>query len=199
MQITTTIKVFVPSSIATNFRVELLQNGLTTSIEIEDEEFAHYDGGEIADIIVFIKEHATELVVTGLLAPLVYDVLKSAVSNMWKSLTKVSFRKEDKDEHTEKHISVRIEDSQKRVVIIEIKGDLSPEKIDEIVASAFANLEASKKETLFSNKDFVSSTKNQETVQLHYNSSTGIWEPYNFSELKKEWDELMRKIDDLES
>lgn len=199
MQIATTIKAFVPSSLATNFRDELFQNGLTTSIEIEDERYLNFDGGEIADIIIYIKQHTTELVITTLMGPFVYDILKSAISKMWKSLIKASFRKEDKDKHEEKHISVRIEDSQNRVINIEIKGDLPAEKIDEVIAKAFAYLEASKKQALFSNKDYVSTAKTQETVQLYYNPSTSIWEPYNFSELRKEWEQLMRKVEDLES
>lgn len=199
MQINTTIKSFVPSSIADNFRNELAQAELSCAIDIEDAEWAHFDGGEIADIIVYIKDHATELAVTGLAAPFVYDIVKSAVIKMWRLLIKVKFRKEDKNEQDSKHISLRIEDTQNRVIQIEIKGDLPADKIEEIMASAFAYLQGSEKDTLFSKKEFVNSEKNQHSVQLYYNPETGFWEPLNFEKLRKEWAELMRQINNLDS
>jgi hypothetical protein len=199
MQIHTTIKSFVPSIIVDEFRADLSQNGLTTTVEIEDSEWAHFDGGEIADIIVYIREHTTELVVTGLAAPFAYDLLKSSISRMWNLLTRVKFRKEDKDEPSKKHISLRIQDAQNRVVQIEINGNLTAENIEAIIASALTNLELSKKEQLFASKDFVSNIKNEQAVHLYYNPSTGFWEPYNFAKLSQEWDDLMKQIDELES
>ena len=199
MQIHTTIKSFVPSTIVDEFRVDLSQNGLTTTVDVEDSEWDHFDGGEIADIIVYIREHATELVVTGLAFPFAYDVLKLSISRMWKLLTKVKFRKEDKVEPAKKHISLRIQDAQNRVVQIEINGNLTAENIETIIASALTYLEASKKEQLFGNNDFVSNAKNEQSVHLYYNPTTGVWEPYNFAKLKEEWDDLMKKIDEFNS
>jgi hypothetical protein len=199
MQIHTTIKSFISSAIVDEFRSNLSQTGLTSTVEIEDSEWTHFDGGEIADIIIYIKEHAVELAVTGLAAPFAYDVLKSSISKMWKSLTKARFRKEDKNEPDTKHISVRIQDSQNRVVQIEINGNLPVASIEAVISAALTNLDTPKKEQLFKNKDFVSTTKTGQSVQLYYNPSTNIWEPYNYAKLKEEWDDLMKQIDKLES
>ncbi len=199
MQIHTTIKSFISSAIVDEFRSNLSQTGFISTVEIEDSEWAHFDGGEIADIVIYIKEHAVELVVTGLAAPFAYDVLKSSISKMWKSLTKARFRKEDKNEPDTKHISVRIQDSQNRIVQIEINGNLPADSIEAVISAALTNLDAQKKEQLFSNKDFVNSSKTEQSVHLYYNPSTGIWEPYNFAKLKEEWDDLMEQINKLET
>ncbi|MFM9909207.1 MAG: hypothetical protein ACKVOW_07660 [Chitinophagaceae bacterium] len=199
MQIHTTIKAFVPVSIVNEFRNNLAEKGIKSSVEIDEGEWSNFSGDEIADIIVFIKEHKTELIVAGLLVPITYDVLKFAIASMWKALKKAIFKTEDKEEFQKKHISLRVQDADGKLVNLEIEGNIPEGQIEVILDKAFRYLDKDKKEDLFTNTDFVNSINNQRSVQLIYNAETDMWEPVNYTELRKQWDDLMRKIDELDS
>jgi hypothetical protein len=199
MQIHTTIKSFVPVLIVDEFRDNLAEKGIKSSVEIDEGDWSNFSGDEIADIIVFIKEHKTELIVAGLLVPITYDVIKFAIAVMWKDLKKVAFKAEDKEGFEKKHISLRVQDADGKLVNLEIEGNIPEGQIEIILDKAFQYLDKDKKEDLFTNADFVNITNNQQSVQLIYNAETDIWEPVNYAELRKQWDDLMSKIDALDS
>lgn len=199
MQLHTTLKSFVPVSIFDEFRDNLAEKGIKSSVEIDDGEWSNFSGDEIADIIVFVKEHKTELIVAGLLVPITYDVLKFAIASLWKALKKTLFKAEDKEEFEKKHISLRIQDADGKLVSLEIEGNITEGQIEVILDKAFQYLNQGKKEDLFTNTDFVNTINNQQSVQLFYNAETEIWEPVNYAELRKQWDDLMGKINALDS
>ena len=118
---------------------------------------------------------------------------------MWKALKKTLFKAEDKEEFEKKHISLRIQDADGKLVSLEIEGNITEGQIEVILDKAFQYLNQGKKEDLFTNTDFVNTINNQQSVQLFYNAETEIWEPVNYAELRKQWDDLMGKINALDS
>jgi hypothetical protein len=189
MTIHTTIKSYVNKDIIGDFSHQLSKKGINPNVEIDNGEWSNFTGDEIADIIIFIKQHRDELIV-GLVGSAVFEILKFSIAKMWKGLKKAVFTEKDKDDPEQKHISVRIEDTDGRLVEIEFKGNIPVENIEQTIDKAFQYLDKNKKNEIFSDRNYVNEYMGQESVQLHYNAQTDTWDPYNFAELKKQWDDL---------
>jgi len=194
MTVHTTIKSYVNKDIIGDFSYQLSNKGVTSNVKIDNGEWSNFTGDEVADIIIFIKQHKDELIV-GLIGSAVFEILKYSISKMWKALKKVVFSEKDKDDQEQRHISVRIEDMDGRLVEIEFKGSIPVENIEQTIDKAFQYLDKDKKIEIFSDRNYVNEYMGQESVQLHYNPEKDAWEPFNYSELKKQWDDLMRRSD----
>ncbi len=177
-----TVKHYIPQEIITEFGDEIQSDELKTNFYTDTEEFFNFTGSEVADFII-----------AGLLLPAAYDMIKTGVVGLWKKLDKA--KEADKDGRITRHISLRLESEDGKIVVLELKGDIKNKTIEKIVDEAFEFLKPETKEKLFSNKDFVSTSNpgNIPTVILLLNEDTGKWEPWDIGAANRD---MQRMRDD---
>lgn len=66
-------------------------------IDIEEDRLDYFSGGP-ADIVLYINEHYSELLISSLLAPAAYDILKESIKLNWKKLASFYKKKDRKIE-----------------------------------------------------------------------------------------------------
>ncbi len=181
---------YVPDELISDFEKLRLDKQLQVDIKKEKEEQKYYNftGSEISDIVIYIQQHTTELIVGGLLVNLAYDTLIGGIKLLWTGLSKLAIKKLQsggKETDKPKSISVRLIDKDRAVEIL-LDGDVATEEqANKIIEESFKFMNSPKLNEAFSNPDFIPNEKAKPRIRLIYNKEKQIWEPENFGEYRR--------------
>lgn len=195
-EITISYQDYLPSDLITDFIKSL--DGLKVPVKenkIESQKrFYNFEGPEIHDLIVFINQHQTELVV-GLFGAASYDIIKYGIRKIWIGISKLIKNRlysTGKKEKEDKSILFIISDENKRVEIV-FKGDVSEDQADKIIDKLFDFITSETLSRSYLNPDFHPKNEDVPTIKLIFNKETDTWEPENFGERRRKMDELMKE------
>lgn len=188
---------YIPDELISDFEKTGLNEKLDVELVLEKEEQKYYNftGSEIADIVIYIQQHTTELLVGGLLVSATYDILKGSVKLLWTGLSKLTVKKLQsggKETDKPKSISIRLMGKERAVEIV-LDGDVNEEQADKIIDESFKYVNSEKINEDFKNPDFIPNNKAEKPrIRLIYNKEKQIWEPENFGEYRRKMEEYQR-------
>lgn len=188
---------YIPEELIADFEKIGLNEKLDIELVSEKEEQKYYNftGSEIADIVIYIQQHTTELLVGGLLVSTTYDLLKGGVKLLWTGLSKLAVKKLQsggKETDKPKSISVRLMGKERAVEIV-LDGDVNEEQADKIIDESFKYVNSEKINEDFMNPDFIPNNKAEKPrIRLIYNKEKQTWEPENFGEYRRKIEEYQR-------
>lgn len=192
---------YVPESLIADLQSIEVDRVLNAKIEIkkvDQTRYSNFTGPEISDVIIYIQQHQTEILATGLLLPAAYDLVKTAIIEMWSRLSKLTnkqLRDAGKEVKEPKQITLHLKDKEREVEIC-FQGDVSSELANRIVDESFKFISSDKAKKAFANPDNIEEQKAKPKIRLLYNKETKSWEPENFGEYRRkmaEYDDLIRK------
>lgn len=188
-------KHYIPDDWIIEFEDGITKNGLTVGKYKDEDKYYNFEGPELADIIVYIKDNPTSIFI----APAAYDIAKYGVISLWKKLRGLNVKviKQQSAEPKRKKLSIQYEDADGRKLNINLEGDISDDLIEEVVEESFDMIKSDKKEKFYTNKDYVNDNNDNPTVELNYNENSKQLEPKNHDEIRKFIKGLEDEIDKL--
>ena len=195
-EITISYRDYLPSDLISDF-VKLAE-GLKVPVRenkiVSQKRFYNFEGPEIHDLIIFINQHQTELVV-GLLGAATYDIIRYGIKRIWvgiSRLVKNRLYSTGKKEKEDKSILFIISDINKRIEVA-FKGDVSEDQADKIINKLFEFFSSESLNESFSNPDYHPNNEDIPTIKLIFNKETDTWEPENYGERRRKMDEIMKE------
>lgn len=187
---------YIPEEIISRFKDFRLDEHLNVEVISikEEQKFYNASGLEIYDIIIFLNNHSSELIVNGI-GSLGYDVLKSGVKYLWNRLKELQVKNVTSQKVTDKYkiLSLVLKFKEKSVEL-KFEGEFDTERL---VDKAFEFLKEESIDDLFKVPDYLQ--KNEKPrIKIVYNPETGNWEPENFGnyqrEIQKYRDSISQKL-----
>lgn len=187
---------YVPDEIFAEFKDLKLDKELDVELVLkkEEEKYYNFSGSEIADILLYFEQNQTALLIGGLLMPAVYDLLKSGIKSLWKSVSKLSVKIVQSGGITEdkqKSVSLRLMEKDRSIEIV-LDGQIEDSSIDKIIDQSFEYLKSGKQEKDFKNEDFIPNSPGKPRIRLKYNKDKKVWEPENFGLYRRQMEEFQK-------
>jgi len=181
----TIINEFEKSGIGNEFAVEYVKK--------EKPRYSNFTGEEIRDIVIFVQQHETELIVKGLLIKATYDLLKAGIKGLWSELKKINDKKAEPS-RSNRCMSIHLQDKE-RTIEIKLDGDFDDKVADTMLDKAIEFIQSNEVEKSFTNPDFIPNGRPQPTINLIYNKEKGTWEPENFGQYRRRMKDIERKAE----
>lgn len=186
----------IPSEITDDIQKDLERANLTVSIVHDKKEYFNFTGGP-ADILIYIDNHLTEIIIGGLLLPAAYDTLKYSIKTTWKKLVLHYGKRKSELEEDKNHIELNFKLHENKTIEFNLSGDIDEKTINNVVDKLFEYLKDKEKHNNdFQNKDYKDRLDLKPRIRMRYNPNTNKWEPTNFAEIKKQLDDLMRRAEE---
>lgn len=159
-------------------------------------ELFNASGGS-ADIVIYINNHLTELIVGGLLVNAVYDGIKFCIKSSWKKLVAYYSSRKSKYYDDGTSITLSFEIKPDKTVEYHLEGKVDSAAIDELTEELFRHLNnVSLIEKQISNPDFQDDPDDKPKIRMRFNKKAGKWEPVNFAEWRKELKNHLKRAED---
>jgi hypothetical protein len=181
---------YIPEELIADFEKLGVDHQLQVEIKKEKEEQKYYNftGSEIADIVIYVQQHTTELIVGGLLVNLAYDTFKGGLKLLWTGISKLAIKKlQSKGKETDKlkSISLRLMDKDRAVEVV-LEGDVDDKQADKVIDEAIKFISSEKLNEAFKNSDFIPEQTEKPRIRLKFNKELQVWEPENFGEYRRQ-------------
>ncbi len=181
---------YIPDELIADFEKLGVDSQLQVEIKNEKEEQKYYNftGSEIADIVIYVQQHTTELIASGLLVNLAYDTLKGGLKLLWTGISKLAIKKlqsKGKESDKPKSISLRLMDKDRAVEVV-LEGDVDDNQADTVIDEAFKFISSEKLNEAFKNPDFIPEQTEKPRIRLKFNKEKKVWEPENFGEYRRQ-------------
>ncbi len=166
--------------------------GYNVIIDKQPEPEYHYATGSlINDIIIFISENQTNLIVSGLIVRGTYDLLKFSITKLISRIRKKAQSKGEEITETKK-ISVKHNIGDKTIEF-EIEANLSDELIEKAIEQSFQLLQEQQTIEILKDVNFLSKEYDYKQAKFIFNEKNNLCEPINYGEIRKEYVELIKK------
>lgn len=159
-----------------------------------DSEYQYATGNVFSDIVLFISENQTSLIVSGVIVRVTYDLLKYSITKLIKGLKKNTQKKTGQTEKTKKISVKHILDG--KTIEFEIEVNLSDELIEKAISQSFELLKEQQLKTIINNRDFLSKEYDYKQAKFIFNENSKIWEPINFGGIRKEYEALIKRANE---
>jgi len=159
------------------------------AVKVHKDDLEYFDGPE--DIVIYVKEHITELIAGGILVNAAWDVIKYAIINIWRSLVAFCSKRKAVD----KNIDLVFEMKSGNSIEFRLSGNVDPSAINELmkwVENYLRDKEQQKKD--FTNPDFIDKKESKPRIRVRYNSETKTFELLNYTNLEKQKQELIKRL-----
>jgi hypothetical protein len=181
---------YIPDELIADFEKLGVDNQLQVEIKKEKEEQKYYNftGSEIADIVIYVQQHTTELIASGLLVNLAYDTFKGGLKLLWTGISKLAIKKlQSKGKETDKpkSISLRLMDKDRAIEVV-LEGDVDDKQADKVIDEAIKFISSEKLNEAFKNPDFIPEQTEKPRIRLRFNKEKQVWEPENFGEYRRQ-------------
>jgi hypothetical protein len=187
---------YIPDELISDFEQLGLDKQLDVEIvkEKEEQKYYNFTGPEIADIIIYVQQHTTELIAGGLLVNVAYDLLKGGLKILWTGLSKLAIKKlhsGGKETDKPKSISIRLMGKDKAVEIV-LLGDVNEDQAETIIDESFKYISSEKLDEAFKNPDNIPEKSEKPRIRLIYNKEKQIWEPENFGDYRRKMEAFQK-------
>lgn len=181
---------YIPDELIADFEKLGVGNRLQVEINKEKEEQKYYNfsGSEIADIVIYVQQHTTELIASGLLVNLAYDTFKGGLKFLWTGISKIATKKlqsKGKETGKPKSISLRLMDKYRAIEVV-LEGDVDDKQADKVIDEAIKFISSEKLNEAFKNPDFIPAQTEKPRIRLKFNKEKQVWEPENFGEYRRQ-------------
>lgn len=186
----------LPSDLFVDIENAFRNNDISINIFPDKEDYENFDGSP-ADILIYINQHLTELIITGLISPAIYDLVKHSISSTWKKIRDYYLKKKNRLEEEKNYISLNFKIDSDNSVEFNLIGDIKEDKISELTDKLFAYIsDTNRIQNDLNNPDFKSSEINSNQISLRFNFESNKWEPINYAELRKQMDNFLNDLYD---
>lgn len=186
----------LPKEITEDIQNLSLISNLEISIVHIKSHFSNFSGGPV-DIEIGFNIHLTELIIEGLIVPVVYDALKYSIKTIWKKLTKYYHKKNIKIEDDKNYILLSFNLKPDRAIEYRLDGTLNEQTIENLNEKIFDYLkDANKHNQDFLNPDFKDRKEMKPKIRMRFNQETNTWHPVNYSEIEKWYKEQNKLMQD---
>jgi hypothetical protein len=180
---------YIPDELIADFENVGVESQLQVEIKKENEEQKYYNfaGSEIADIVIYVQQHTTELIASGLLINIAYDTLKGGLKLLWTGISKLAIKKlqsKGKESDKPKSISLRLLNKDRAVEVV-LEGDVDDNQADKVIDEAFKFISSERLNEAFKNPDFIPEQTEKPIIRLKFNKEKQVWEPENFGEYRR--------------
>jgi hypothetical protein len=183
---------YVPPEIIKDFEIHI-DESLSVDIIHDNEDYDNFIGGP-ADVIVYINQHLTELIIGGYLINATYDGIKYAIIGTWKKIVKYYSKQKNELQKDKNFIKLKFKVKSGKTVEFDLNGNISEKLIESLTDKIFSYLKNQDQQEIdFSNRELKNMEDFEPTLRFHYNSKSKKWEPVNYTLLRKQIEELMRK------
>jgi hypothetical protein len=171
----------IPRKIFSDF-----EQNIDKSIELEiyEDLALHFEAP--ADVIIYINEHLTDIIVGGVGVGLLTNGLWDGLKALFEKVIK-------RKKHTRIELSFRFKSD--KTLEFYLAGDVGANQVDTIVEKILkylVDLEQQKKD--FANPDFKDNRDVKPRIRVRYNPKTEKLEIVNFAELKKNEEGLLKRL-----
>ncbi|MES2331350.1 MAG: hypothetical protein V4539_17230 [Bacteroidota bacterium] len=166
----------------------------------DKKEYFNATGGPV-DIIIYIEQHLTELIVNGLVVASVFELLKMAVAGAWKKL-KSYYQQKTKPLRPDKHgINLVFKISEDKSLTFTLSGEITQTDLTKLTEHIFEYLKNKPQlEQDLANKAYHNNISKKPSIRMRYNVQKGIYEPVNseqqLQEIRKAIDEAKNRINE---
>jgi hypothetical protein len=162
----------IPSEIIVDF-----ENLESEGILIKEDPLDYFSGGP-SDIVLYINQHSTELIISSLLLPAVYDLIKATIKSAWKKLI---FHYKKKNRQLEKEyncLKIELDIDSERKMEFRLDGDIDPLIVNDISEKLFDYLQNQEiQKRAFENQNNIWRNNIKPTIRIRYNKLKNEWEP----------------------
>jgi hypothetical protein len=159
------------------------------SVKVHQDDLEYFDGPE--DIVIYVKEHITELIAGGILVNAAWDVIKYAIISIWRLLVAFCSKRKAID----KNIDLVFEMKSGSSIEFRLSGNVDPSTIGDLIKwieNYLRDKERQKKD--FINPDFIDKRESKPRIRVRYNSETKTFELLNYKNLEKQRQELIKRL-----
>jgi len=185
-------KNYIEDDIILEFKDKLKDFEIITE-KLPEPEFHYATGDVVSDILIFINENQTALIVSNILGRATYDLLKYSIKELFTGFKKLLKRKNNKETNTKSHtltLNFKILDKS---VDFEINATLDNETANKAIDKAFEYLESKRTEQDLQNQDYLSKEYDYNLAKYKYNSESGLWFPINYGDERRKLKNLIDK------
>jgi hypothetical protein len=130
---------YIPLELIHEFTSEIGTHENPGSLEIrqQEEKYINFIGPDLSDIIIFIRQHATDITVNAFLAPMIYDIIKTGLPKLWAKFSKkaVMMVSLNRQQEKTKRISLLIKKDDSGVEIV-LEGNVDDPEAQRLVEMA---------------------------------------------------------------
>lgn len=152
-------------------RIGEINPPISMQIQYGDKNVDHFDGP--ADIIVYFNEHFTELVISSVAIPTIWEGLKLGLVLLWR---RVAPSKESKYEkaHT---VEIKFKVSHDKTIQYDFQGNIEANEANAAIEKMLKYLRSKDQhEKDFRNPDFKDLNDKKPRIRIRYNSDAKDWE-----------------------
>ncbi len=175
---------------------ELRHNLQKFNIVVEKQTGSEYEyatGSLINDIIIYISENQTSLIVSGLIIRASYDLLKYSLGILFKGLKKHLQQSGDQKSIIKK-ISIKHRIGEK-TVDFELETNIKDEMVEKAIDQSFEVLKSEDTKSIIKDQNYLSKEFDFKQAKFIFNEQNGLWEPINYGAIRKEYGKLPGSTD----
>lgn len=153
----------------------------TISLEIEEDTHDHFELP--AEIVIYINEHFTEIIASGVGVGLVTNTLWDGLKALWKKVKR------------ENCIELNFELRDDRTIEFDLNGNVDPNHIEAITEQIDKYLkDATQQKKDFANPDFKNQQDVKPRIRVRYNPRTEQLEVVNFTYVRNQIAEAFKRL-----
>ena len=159
------------------------------SLTIYHDENDHFEPP--ADIVVYVNDHLTELIVGGLMVNAVWDGIKYAVGAVWKKLITYCSKRKKGNEYLE--LSFRLKPD--RTIDFSLNGSFDHTMIDTAMKEIHNYLiDKERQEKDFNNPAFKDNIESKPKIRMKWNREIRNWVPENYAEIRRQHEQWLKTV-----
>jgi hypothetical protein len=156
----------------------------TIALEIYEDTNDHFEPP--ADIVIYINEHLTDIIVGGVGVGLLTNAFWDGLKALWKRV--INRKKENS-------IELNFTINPDKEIEFDLIVNIDPKNIDAITEKILNYLKDKEQQQKdFANPDFKDKHDVKPRIRVRYNPKTERMEIVNFTELRKRDEELLKRI-----
>jgi hypothetical protein len=181
---------YIPDELIQDFR-HTLKGKLTGEVQVikNKHEYENFTGSEFSDIAIYIEQHITEIIISGVIGNAAYSVVKHSLVKLWAGFRAFIKKRNIVKEGDQLAITVNFHNQEKEIEIV-LQGDIEAEDLEKIINRVFDFLQSDLLIRAFEKADNIEVLKNKPKIRLIFNEETKQWEPENFGEWRRQMDKF---------
>lgn len=185
----------LPFEIIEDFEKNIKKSSISITVIHDKDQYYNATGGP-ADIIIYIDQHLTEIIVGGV-SGLVINGVYDSIKTIWKKLRTYYSTKKIEIQEDKNYISLNFKLKPDRTLKYSLEGTVDEKIINNLTANIFEYLKDTEKQNKdFQNLEYKDEDDLKPKIRMRYNPKTNSWNPVNFAEFEKWRDEQIRQAED---
>lgn len=184
---------YIPVDLISDF-THMVQPSKVDKIE-KTGSWNNFETVVINDIIIYIKQHPTEIIIGSFVSNAAWEILKSGIKLLWVGISKLPIKILHSGTQTNKvkNILLRFSDETRGIDVV-FEGEVNEQQADDIIDRLKETISSEKINDIFYDSDNIPVNSKKPVIRLIYNKNKKNWEPENFGEIRRKNDELKKQF-----